>query len=346
MQDIFNQAFEYHQKGQLTQARDLYEQILRDEPNNHEVWDLLGILYTQVGQYDKALISLQKAIDLKPLPFYVENLAKMYFKKEDYQNAVELYEILIKNNPNNYENTFNLAMACKNNGQYDKAKEMYYKAIELNPESTESYFNLAYLCFNENDTKGAIECYKKVLEINPDDWETMYFLSLAYMQDKNYKDGLKCFEQRLCRQSAIVSQEKTYPNLMKQKPIWTGKEDLSDKTLYTYSGKISAGINLKDLDFDVNDSRKTITVKYPPIQILAHDMDQGFEFYDIKKAVFNRSDFNDFEEFRVTMKKQVEEKLMARDDFIKDAQDNAETIMEGLLTASGQIGDYTIKHQW
>ena len=234
MKNKFNQAFEYHQNGQLTQARDLYEQILYDEPQNHEVLDLLGILYTQVGQYDKALEYLQKAIDLKPLPFYIENLAKMYFKKEDFQNAVELYEILIKNDPNNYENTFNLAMAYKNNGQYGKAKGTYYKAIELNPNSTESYFNLAYLCFNDNDAKGAIECYKKVLKINPDDWETMYFLSLAYMQDKNYKDGLKCFEQRLCKQSAIVSQEKTYPNLMKQKPIWTGKEDLSDKTLYTY----------------------------------------------------------------------------------------------------------------
>ena len=130
--------------------------------------------------------------------------------------------------------------------------------------------------------------------------------------------------------SEIGDYEKSKPFLNFKLPFTT------DKTLYTYSGKISAGINLKDLDFDVNDSRKTITVKYPPIQILAHDMDQGFEFYDIKKAVFNRSDFNDFEEFRVTMKKQVEEKLMARDDFI----------MEGLLTASGQIGDYTIKHQW
>ena len=140
--------------------------------------------------------------------------------------------------------------------------------------------------------------------------------------------------------SEIGDYEKSKPFLNFKLPFTT------DKTLYTYSGKISAGINLKDLDFDVNASRKTITVKYPPVQILAHDMDQGFEFYDIKKAVFTRSDFNDFEEFRVTMKKQVEEKLMARDDFIKDAQDNAETIMEGLLTASGQIGDYTIKHQW
>ena len=234
MQNKFEKAFEYHQKGQLTNARDLYEQILCADSQNHEVWNLLGILYTQVNKFDKALECLQKAIELKPLQFYIENLARMYLKKEDFQNAVELYEILVKNNLENYENTFNLAMAYKNNAQYDKAKETYYKAIALNPKSTESYFNLAYLCFNENDTKGAIECYKKVLETNPDDWETTYFLSLAYMQDKNYKDGLKCFEQRLCKQSAIVSQEKTYPNLMKQKPIWTGKEDLSDKTLYTY----------------------------------------------------------------------------------------------------------------
>lgn len=234
MQDKFNQAFEYHKQGMLTNARDLYEQILIHDSQNHEVWDLLGILYTQVSDFDKSLECLQKAIDIKPLPFYVENLAKMYFEKGDFQNSVEIYEILVKNNPKNYENTFNLAMAYKNNAQYDKAKDAYYKAIELEPNSAESYFNLAYLCFNENDIDGAINCYKKVLEMYPDDWETTYFLSLAYMQNKNYKDGLRCFEQRLCKQSAILSQEKTYPNLMKQKPIWTGKEDLSDKTLYTY----------------------------------------------------------------------------------------------------------------
>ena len=88
MNGKFNQAFEYHQKGQLTLARDLYVQIVNAEPQNHEVWDLLGILYTQVGQYDTALECLQKAIDLKPLPFYIENLAKMYFHKNDFENAI------------------------------------------------------------------------------------------------------------------------------------------------------------------------------------------------------------------------------------------------------------------
>ncbi len=223
-----------HQTGKLTTARDLYEEILNEDDKNHEVWDLLGVLYTQVKEFDKALECFKKAIDLKPLTFYISNLAKMYFEKEDYENAIELYEVLTKSNPDNYEHWFNLAMSYKNNEDCEKAKSAYYKAIEINPKSTDSYFNLAYLCFNDNDPYGAIECYKKVLEINPDDWETTYFLSLAYMQCKNYKDGLECFEQRLCKQSAIVSQEKTYPNLMKVKPLWTGKEDLSDKTLYTY----------------------------------------------------------------------------------------------------------------
>ena len=53
------------------------------------------------------------------------------------------------------------------------------------------------------------------------------------MQTKDYENGLKSFESRLCRHSAIVSQEKTYPNLMKEKPLWDG-EDLKDKVLYTY----------------------------------------------------------------------------------------------------------------
>ncbi len=229
----FIKAFELHQQGKLTNARDLYNEILNEDPENHEILDLLGVLYMQAEKYDEAQKYIKKAIEIHPEIYYLENLAKLYFQTKNFENAIEIYELLVKIKPDNYDNWFNLAIAYKNNKDWEKSKQAYYKAIEINPKSHESYFNLAYLCFNENNTQGAIDCYKKALEINPNDWEATYFLSLAYMQNKNYTEGLKCFEQRLCKQSAIVSQEKTYPNLMKEKPMWKG-EDLKDKILYTY----------------------------------------------------------------------------------------------------------------
>lgn len=233
MTEKFKQAFSYHKEGKLTPARDLYMEILTENSQNHEVWDLLGLLYYQASDYLEAETCIKKAIAIKPEIYYYENLAGVYLQKGDFEIAIGMYEELTKQFPQKYEYRFNLAMAYKNHHDWDKAKESYYKAIELNPKSHEAYFNLAYLCFNENKPQDAVKCYQKALEINPEDWESTYFLSLAHMQTKNYEEGLKCFEARLCRHSAIVSQEKTYPNLMKEKPIWQG-EDLSDKILYTY----------------------------------------------------------------------------------------------------------------
>lgn len=228
----FKEAFSYHQNGKLTQARDLYMEILQEEPKNAEVWDLLGVLYYQVKDLVEAEMCIKKAIQIEPNLYYLENMAMVYMQKGEFELAIELYQELLSH-CEKYEYWFNLAMSYKNIHQWNKAKDAYHKALELNPKSHESYFNLAYLCFNENRPQDAVECYKKALEINPEDWESMYFLALAYMQTKNYEEGLKYFESRLCRNSAILSQTKTYPNLMKEKPLWNG-EDLKDKILYTY----------------------------------------------------------------------------------------------------------------
>lgn len=228
----FQKAFKFHKEGKLTNARDLYMEILQENPKNAEVWDLLGLLYYQVKELFDAEMCIKKAIEIEPNLYYIENLALVYMQKGEFNKALELYNELLKHKQK-YEYWFNLAMSYKNLKEWDKAKEAYYKAIELNPKSHESYFNLAYLCFNENNPQGAVDCYKKALEINPEDWESSYFLGLAYMQTKNYKEGLKYFESRLCRASAIISQGKTYPHLIEEKPIWNG-EDLTDKVLYTY----------------------------------------------------------------------------------------------------------------
>ena len=228
----FNKAFEVHKSGDLSGACDLYMEILKTEPNNAEVWDLLGVVHFQQNNFLEAETCIKKAISLEPRVYYLENLAKLYLEKGDFTTSIALYEDILKLH-NTYENLFNLAMAYKNAHFWNKAKRAYEKALELNPNGYESYYNLAYLAFNDNDPHKAIECYKKVLEIKPNDWETTYFLGLAYMQVKDYKNGLKAFESRFCKKSAILSQEKLYPELMKEKPEWKG-ESLKDKVLFTY----------------------------------------------------------------------------------------------------------------
>lgn len=228
----FKKAFDLHQSGNLTKARDIYLEILQNEPKNAEVWDLLGVLYYQIKDYLEAELCIKKAISLNPRLYYIENLARLYLDKGEFNTATALYEDIVEHNKT-YENYFNLAMSYKGLNNIAKAKENYEYSLKINPKGYESYFNLAYLAMNENDPYKAIEYYQKTLAIKPDDFESIYYLALAYMQTKNYEKGLPHFEARLCKQSAIISQEKTYPNLMKEKPIWKG-EDLKDKILYTY----------------------------------------------------------------------------------------------------------------
>ena len=45
--EIFNKAFENHKSGNFEVAQNLYMEILKSEPENAEVWDLLGVLNFQ-----------------------------------------------------------------------------------------------------------------------------------------------------------------------------------------------------------------------------------------------------------------------------------------------------------
>lgn len=151
--------------------------------------------------------------------------------------------------------------------------------------------------------------------------------------------------------SKLISYEYHYTDVgvYEKSSTLFGKIDIpftTDKTLYTYSGKVSAGIDLDAIDFDVDQNKKLITVIYPEIKVLAHEMNQGFNFYDLKKAKFNSSDFNDFEAFRSGLKREEESKIMRDSDFLDSAKMNTENIIESLISAEGMLDEYTIIHKW
>ena len=229
----FNIAFKLHRIGQLDEAEKAYKIILKAEPDNAEIMNLLGIIYLTKGNTKLAEDYIKKAISCKKDAYFYENLARVYEAKKDYKTEIKTLEEACSTLNCGFEIYFLLALAYKNNIEYEKSELAYLKALEINPHSEKACYNLASLYLFLNKPEKAIEYFKKCLEIKPDDQEVLYFLSLAYFRIKDYETGTKYFENRLCRGTAITSQEVTYPNLMKQKQLWKG-EDISDKTLYTY----------------------------------------------------------------------------------------------------------------
>lgn len=237
MEDLvekFNTAFNLHKSGMLDDAERLYGEILESDDNNAEVWNLLGMVNLQKFRLTKAQECIYKAISITPNPYFFENLAKVYLEMEDSKKSIELYTELLKVFPDNFDYLFNLASAYKLDHDPKSAIETYKKAIEVNPDNPDTYYNIAHIFDDEGLSEESIKYYEQGLKLDPDNMETRYFTSLAYFKNRDYKHGLQFFESRLCRQTAIVTQLKTYPNQTAKSPIWNGVDDISDSVVYTY----------------------------------------------------------------------------------------------------------------
>lgn len=231
--EYYDKAYKLHENGCIEEAMNYYNKILAENPDDSEVLNLMGVGYYMLSQYDKAEYYSQKAVSIENNRYYYDTLSKIYTKQNRLAEALMVLMAQREIFGDEFEVCFNIAYAYKKMKFYDEAIDFYKKALEFIPNSKKTYFNLANIYLLLNDCENAKICYENCLKIDPDDREVKYFLSLCYFRLKDYEHGFPYFEERLCRETAIVTQNHTYPNLVRNDNLWKG-EDISDKTLYTY----------------------------------------------------------------------------------------------------------------
>lgn len=97
----------------------------------------------------------------------------------------------------------------------------------------------------------------------------------------------------------------------------------TDKVVYTFSGVISAGIDVSDIKYVVDEKNSKIVVAMPKAKIIAHEMDEkSFQSYDVKKSVFTSSSLDNYAAFVGALKENQEAKLLEKNDFWKDVEGN------------------------
>jgi Flp pilus assembly protein TadD len=162
--ESFNLAVKNHQEGKIDVAQELYNQVLKIDPNFVNAHNNLGVILQELGELQKAKGCYEKTIEIDPSYVKAHNNLGVIFKElGDKQKAKNCYEKAIEIDPNYTDAHNNLGTIFQDLGELQKAKECFEKAIEINPNYTSAYWNSHGL---STDIDGALLILKKLYKID------------------------------------------------------------------------------------------------------------------------------------------------------------------------------------
>jgi tetratricopeptide (TPR) repeat protein len=143
----FDKANEYLKRKELKEAQAVLEELLQEEPNNGDALYNLGMIYTELGQPEKAVETLQGCIDSG-------------------QDNANVYVAL--------------GYAHSKLGNQNKARELFLSALEIEPDNPYALRNIGALYGKEANYESAIRYFERSLSFNPSDVNTAYGLGMSY----------------------------------------------------------------------------------------------------------------------------------------------------------------------
>jgi len=161
-------AIRHHRKGELDSAKVIYESILKQEPDNADALNLLGVIAHQQGDQDGAIQLIQKAISINGSNAgYYNNLGESYRAFGQNQKAIEAYEKALRLNPGASDFYNNLGIALQAQHHFEDARTMYQRALEFAPDDVEVLLNLGNLEREFGHLAESIDSYRKVNRLAP-----------------------------------------------------------------------------------------------------------------------------------------------------------------------------------
>lgn len=105
-------------------------------PDDVEVMNALGAVYAAMGLFDKAEISLKKALNMSPSHIStLQNLGQLYLDIQQYDKAFPIFKKILKKDPENLKVHFNIGVCYEKTGEITKARKFFKQVITLDPKS-------------------------------------------------------------------------------------------------------------------------------------------------------------------------------------------------------------------
>ncbi len=218
---LLPRAVQLHQTGEIEQAREIYQQILRQEPNHLHALNLLGLAGWQTGRHAEAVEYLERAIAIDPnqAAFY-GNLAEARRGLGQIGQAIECYAQAVRLQPSAVVVHINLGTLLQQAGQPEHAIASYGRALELDPQNVLARYHLGKAFEQQGKPQPAESCYNQVLESVPEHVPSLEALAALLKARGDLAGAVQLYERALRPEPQIASHHFDLGNVYQLSRRW------------------------------------------------------------------------------------------------------------------------------
>ncbi len=227
-EQLLQQAVGLHQQGQLDEAEIIYRKILRSDPPNHRVLNLIGLADFQRGNIEEAIRHLGRAATLAPkVAKYHYDLGVVTQTHGEIEAAIRHYETAVILDAGNAAAWENLGVALFDQNRNAESIAAFEHALALNPSSLLALGNLATLRRWQGDHAAALELIEQGLALDPLNAELRMKRAETLLATGNLATGWDDYAWRFVHGGIWGAQTTAYVPL----PKWSGEPLASQRVL-------------------------------------------------------------------------------------------------------------------
>jgi len=209
----------------------MWEDVVAKSPMKARGHCNLGLYYTDVKFFSKALEQYEIALRLVPDDYmYINNIGAAYKKMDLVDDALELYRRALKINPKFAPAYNNIGDALETKGSSEDAIMYYLDAIKFDPKLEIAHYNLGSAYINEGRVDEGIAELRTALILDPNDAYAHNLLGIALGSRGLFGEAVEHFEKAVALDPDLKDAKTNLDAARKLKNLKDSNRELFNKT--------------------------------------------------------------------------------------------------------------------
>ena len=189
----------YLKQGQYKRAMLKLDKALDFDPSNANAYHYKAELYRRINDYDKAEELFLRAMELAPESLTIQNNYGVFLcDKGQYEEAIKLFkkplaDALYTERSDTYEN---IGLCRLRQGLIAQAENAFVEALKFNPKASKSLLNLAQIRFDSGNKVAAYDLYSRYLAVAPHTPESLW-LGILLEHERGAKNTVASYKVKL-----------------------------------------------------------------------------------------------------------------------------------------------------